>query len=36
MQHVKCKICGKGISKTQRDSHRGLCGECWVTKGEKI
>jgi len=31
MQHVRCKKCGKGISKVQRDSHKGMCGSCWIT-----
>ena len=33
MQHVYCKSCGVGISKVQRDSHDGMCGQCWVKAG---
>jgi NMD protein affecting ribosome stability and mRNA decay len=30
MQSVRCKQCGTPISKVQRDSHRGMCGSCWI------
>jgi len=30
MKHVRCKKCKTGISKIQRDSHQGFCGECYI------
>lgn len=36
MKHVVCKICGVAISKVQRDSHSGMCGECYMNGGSRL
>lgn len=30
MNHVRCTKCNTPISKIQRDSHKGMCGICWI------
>ena len=34
MQHVKCEKCSTGISRLQKDSHNGLCGECYLSSNK--